>query len=237
MQRTKVFALGAVEAGILLTLIRWVNLWWALPVAALVWWYHGRSLALNEGGLLALALVSMVMVLALNGNLIGQILIVISYALWRLGIGFYAKSQGFQVWQAGWLEFLALSAVFSAEAIWHWPVILVLVSVYLASITIARAFLTNGERAIRALAVAWGLIVAEASFVFSIWLVQYVLPHDLLLVPQPAVVITALGYCFGSIYLAHASSRLSKARLAEYAIIGLCLVTIVIAGTRWNGSI
>lgn len=237
MDRIKSLAIGTIEAGILATLIRWVNLWWALPVALLIWWYHSRRLAYNEQVLLVLALVSTVIVLALNGNLLGQILVVLSYGLWRLGVAFYAKTQNFQVWQAGWLEFLALSAVFGAEAIWHWPVILVLIAVYLASIAIARAFLASRERAARALATAWGLIVAEASFVFSIWLVQYVLPHDLFLIPQPAVVITALGYCFGSIYLAHASSRLSKARLAEYAIIGLCLVTIVIAGTRWNGSI
>lgn len=237
MQRLKTTAIAIVEASLLLIVIRWVNLWWALPLAALIWWYQARKTERWDQAVLGIALGSLVVVLALNANLLGQVLVVISYGWWQMGRHFYAKNQNFQVWQAGWLEFLALSAAFSAEAIWHWPVVLVLVVVYVSSIAVARGFFSNGERAVRALALAWGLIVAEASFIFSIWLVQYVLPGSLLLVPQPAVVITALGYCFGSIYLAHASSRLSKARLAEYAIIGLCLVAIVVAGTHWNGSI
>ncbi len=179
----------------------------------------------------------LVLLLALNTSLVGQIILAIGYGLWRLGRSHYASSASFQVWQAGWLQFSALAAAFGAEAIWHWPVVLVLAMVYLASLVIARAFFSGGERAVGALAAAWGLIVVEASLLFSVWLVQYVLPKGVLLVPQPAVVITVLGYCFGSIYMAHSRSRLSRARLAEYAIIGLCLVVIVIAGTRWSGAI
>jgi hypothetical protein len=132
---------------------------------------------------------------------------------------------------------MSLTAIFSANAIWHWPALLTLIAVYVTSLVVARSFFAEGERAARALAAAWGLIVAECSYIFSVWLVHYVLPGGVLLVPQAAIVITALGYCFGSIYLAHTSSKLSKARLAEYAIIGLCLIVIVITGTRWSGQI
>lgn len=238
MKRIKTAGFGTAEGAALLALIHWVNSWWAWPLAALIWFIHTRGTSdLVRRSVWGIALASLIIVLAINANVIGQILIVASYVLWQLGVAYYEATPGFRVAQAGWLEFMALTAVFSAEAIWHWPVALVLVAVYAASIVVALAFFSRGERAVRALAAAWGLIVTEASFVFSVWLVGYVLPHNILLVPQAAVVITAVGYCFGSIYLAHSSSKLSKARLAEYAIIGLCLVIIVIAGTHWNGSI
>ena len=237
MERIRTLGLGLVEPAALLALVRWVNLWWALVLAAALWWYHARAEDRLTRGLFAIALISLTLLFALNTSLVGQILLAASYGAWFLGRKHYAKTANFQVWQAGWLEFIALSAAFSAEAIWHWSVVIVLAAVYAASLGIAHAFFAGGERAVGALATAWGLIVVEASLLFSIWLVQYVLPKDILLVPQPAVVITVLGYCFGSIYVAHSGSRLSRARLAEYAIIGLCLVMIVIAGTHWSGAI
>lgn len=237
MQRAKILGLGLVEASALLILIRWANLGWALALAVVIWWYRSRNQDSLTRGLYGIALASLVVLLALNPNWVGQVILAVSYGLWTWGRYYYNGRANFQIWQAGWLEFVALSAAFSAEAIWHWPVVLVLVLVYISSLAVARAFFTGGERAVGALAAAWGLIVVEASLLFSVWLVQYVLPRDILLVPQPAVVITVLGYCFGSIYLAHSGSRLSRARLAEYAIIGLCLVVIVIAGTHWSGAL
>jgi len=238
MERIKTATFAAVEGTILLALVHWVSSWWAWPVAAGLWWFHSRGHdELVQRAAWAIALASLVVILSLNSNIVGQIIVIVGYVLWQLGQKHYASTQQFRVVQAAWLEFTALVAAFSAETIWHWPVAIVLVIVYLSSVAVALAFFAGSERAVRALAAAWGLIVAEASFVFSVWLVGYVLPGNILLVPQAAVVITAVGYCFGSIYLAHSNAKLSKARLAEYAIIGLCLVVIVIAGTRWSGAI
>ena len=238
MQRIKLVAIGAVEGAVILALIHWVGAWAAWLTIAVIWWLHTRTAeSAIERATWAIALASLVVVATINGNIIGQAIVVAGYALWQFGKQYYPKSTQFQVAQAGWLEFMALMATFGAEAVWRWPVALILIMVYAASLAIALDFFTDGGRAVRALAATWGLIVTEASLVFSIWLVNYVLPHGVLLIPQPAVVITAIGYCFGSIYLAHAGSKLSKGRLAEYAIIGLCLVVIVIAGTRWSGAI
>lgn len=230
---------GLIEGGSLLLVTRWLGLVWALLLVAGILGYHywRRGLGGLPLALLAIGLISLELVLALNHNLVGQLLVVAGYSWWRWAQQADQPGLRFTIWQAGWLEFISLTAIFSAEAIWHWPVILVLVAVYVTSVAIARSFFAEGERAAQALAAAWGLIVAESSYIFSIWLVHYVLPGGVLLVPQAAVVITALGYCFGSIYLAHTSSKLSKARLAEYAIIGLCLIVIVIAGTKWSGQI
>ncbi len=229
---------GLIESASLLLVVRWLGIWWglALIVGICIYWYW-RGMKTASQSLLVLGLVSLAIVLALNHNLVGQLLMVAGYSWWRYGMQGATPSLSFTIWQAGWLEFLSLTAIFSAQAIWHWPVILVLILVYVTSLIIARSFFAETERAARALSAAWGLIVAESSYVFSIWLVHYVLPGGVLLVPQAAVVITALGYCFGSIYLAHTSSKLSRARLAEYAIIGLCLIVIVIAGTKWSGQV
>ncbi|HSX14485.1 MAG TPA: hypothetical protein VLE72_01055 [Candidatus Saccharimonadales bacterium] len=231
------FLIATAEGASILALGRLFSVWWALALVVGLWLYWRQSLDLEHQSLFAIGLVSLALVLSLNHNLIGQLIILAGYVWWRSGLLADQTTTHFDIWQAAWLEFISISAIFSAEAIWHWPLTLVLVSAYVSSVIIAYSFFGEGERATRALSAAWGLIVAESSYVFSIWLVHYVLPGNILLIPQAAVVLTALGYCFGSIYLAHTSSKLSKARLAEYAIIGLCLIVIVIAGTKWSGSV
>jgi hypothetical protein len=139
---------------------------------------------------------------------------------------------------AGLSQALLVTALFAGIALRHWSVLLVLVLVWAGSFLIAEQLLVRlEERQIRVLASAWALIVAELSWVFSVWLVSYITPGGYFIIPQATIVIMSLAYCFLSIYLAHRSGRLSRARLAEYAIIGLGLVFIVIAGTKWNGSV
>lgn len=237
MEHLKRLGVGAIEGAAILLAVRWHGIWLGLMAAAVVWWLARQRHNAPDAVVFGLGLASLAIVLAINLNWVGQIIILAGYLWWRYGLLEHKRTLKFAIFEAAWLEFMALAAVFSAQAIWHWPLIVVLVSVYLASVVVARSFFGPEERATNALAAAWGLIVAECSYVFSIWLVSYVLFGDVLLIPQAAVVITALGYCFGSIYLAHSSSKLSKARLAEYAIIGLCLIVIVIAGSKWSGGI
>lgn len=135
-------------------------------------------------------------------------------------------------------QFLSLWAIFLAAAIWRLPDLVVLVAVWVVSYFISRQMLERlGEKTARLLAAAWALTCAQAAWLFVIWLVNYTLIGGWLIVPQPAVVLTALGYCFGGIYLAHLRSQLSRTRLTEYLLIGLSLMMIVIAGTKWNGSV
>jgi hypothetical protein len=69
------------------------------------------------------------------------------------------------------------------------------------------------------------------------WLFTYTTAGGYLLVPQPALVLTALAYVFGSIYVAQREGKLSRGRLTEYLLIGLILIAIVAIGTSWRGSI
>ena len=87
------------------------------------------------------------------------------------------------------------------------------------------------------LAAAWALVAAEISWVLVRWLFVYVMPQGYLLIPQAAVVLAAMGYVFGSIYMAQRDGKLSRSRLTEYVLIGLILIAIVITGTPWRGSL
>jgi hypothetical protein len=136
------------------------------------------------------------------------------------------------------VQALAFEALFLMAAVWQTPrpVLLVLVwaAVYATTYQVLAA---RHERGAGVLAAAWALTATEASWIFLTWLVSYVTPGQYLVVPQPALVLTALGYCFGSIYAAQRGGILNRARLTEYLLIGLILLGIVIAGTTWRGTL
>lgn len=139
---------------------------------------------------------------------------------------------------AGVEQFAGLSAIFLAAAFWHWSNLLVLPLVWGVSYVVADGLLARGqERARPVLAATWALVASECAWIFSAWLVNYILLNGYLIIPQAAVVLTALGYCFGGIYTSHLSNRLNRNRLLEYLAIGLLLLIIVIYGTKWNGVI
>ncbi len=135
-------------------------------------------------------------------------------------------------------QFLALDALFMAASVWHWPTLAIVVLTWGISWLVAtRALSDYSDRAATALAATWALVAAECAWVFSLWLVNYIVLGGILIVPQAAVVLSALGYCMGGIYASHRASQLSRNRLVEYLLIGLFLLAIVIAGTKWNGII
>ena len=135
-------------------------------------------------------------------------------------------------------QFLGLWGIFLAAGVWQWPDLVVLVLTWLVSYSLAVGLLRSlKDKSATVLAASWALICTQAAWVFTVWLVNYLVGGGWLVVPQPAIVLTALGYCFGGIYLSHHRTQLSRARLTEYLLIGLSLIIIVIAGTKWNGSV
>jgi hypothetical protein len=135
-------------------------------------------------------------------------------------------------------QFVALSGIFLASAFWHWQSAVVLPLVWLTSYVAADGLLRGrAERARPVLAAAWALVASECGWILWTWTISYILFKGYVLIPQAAVVVTALGYCFGGIYLAHLSNRLNRGRLIEYLMIGLLLIAIVIYGTKWSGVI
>ncbi len=186
---------------------------------------------------LLVAGLSAVLIISLLPKLLAQTGVAVLYAAWRIW-----QSRSHTPATAGLARVLvvqaaAFEALFLMAAVWHVarPVMLVLIWVVTYAMTY-QELAVRGERAAGLLAAAWALVVTEASWVFLVWLVSYV-PGQYVIVPQPALVLTALGYCFGNIYVAQRQGQLNRARLTEYLLIGLILIWIVIAGTPWQGTL
>lgn len=214
----------------------WAGLAWSLLVAIRFWRATDRQATLSRLGVELMLGLSLVILVALNRLWPTQVVLGAVYLVWRLS-GDRPDNLKLRLWRLGFALFISLAAIFTATAIWRWPVLVVVVLAWLVSWLVARELLAPGERGAAALAAAWALVAAEISYLFAIWLVSYILPGNSLIVPQAAIVLVALGYCFMSIYIAHINAKLSRSRLAEYVIIGLCLLVIVMAGTKWNGAI
>jgi hypothetical protein len=165
-----------------------------------------------------------------------QIVLIVLYCLWRAWLSFNEAAQPWLV--AALTQFLALDALFLGAAVWHWPILLIVILTWAISWVVARQVLAPyQDRAEVTLAATWALVSAECAWVFSLWLVSYIVVGGIIIIPQAAIVLTALGYCLGGIYTSHRRSQLSRNRLIEYLLIGLFLLAIVIAGTKWNGVI
>lgn len=129
-------------------------------------------------------------------------------------------------------------ALFLMAAVWRTAEWLILALVWLAAWTSVYAVLKNrAERVAGVMAATWALVCTEISWVLLRWLFTYTVTGGYILVPQPMLILTALAYCFGSIYVSQRKGSLSRARLTEYLLIGLILIAIVVTGTPWRGSL
>lgn len=192
-------------------------------------------LARGEEWLGALGLAVLV---AINARLASQILLCGLFMVWWVWRVLIKRPLLKSLVTAAVNQFLALVAIFGAATFWHWSSLITIILAWASSFLAADLLLAStNERARVILAAAWALVVAECTWIFCVWLVNYVLlwfRRDYLIIPQAAVVLTALGYCYGGIYVAHRANKLSRARLVEYLVIGLALLVLVIAGTQWS---
>lgn len=140
--------------------------------------------------------------------------------------------------QAWALQVLGFEALFVWMAVGGlsrtWGAVLVWILVYLTTREAIAA--TAGETA-ATLAATWALVAAEIGWVLSAWLVTYVLFGLGWLIPQPALVLSGIGYCFGSIYLAQRQGQLNRWRFAELIVVGAILIVIVVVGTNWRATV
>lgn len=212
-----------------------------LAVAAIefyVWWRrHDSTLHLAAETYASwLTSVSAVVLVAISPQLIMQGIFIAIFVVLRLAIhlDFYKKYPG---GLALTMQFISLSAIFSAAQVWRWPAAMVMAFVWGSAWLIARAFLTSmNDKQVGLLAGVWALVVAELSWIMSWWMIAYLSPGAYLIIPQAALLITGLGYVLGGIYRLHRTSQLSRNRLVEYLVVAGFLLAIVLAGTRWNGT-
>lgn len=134
------------------------------------------------------------------------------------------------------LQAIMFEAIFLTAAIWQIPAVVTLILVWLgAYFSVYSVLKRRGDRTAGVVAATWAVIATEVSWVLLLWLVTYVLQQDgFVMVPQPALILTALAYVFGSILLASRQGTLSRSRLAEYLVIGFILVLIVVIETLWR---
>jgi hypothetical protein len=125
----------------------------------------------------------------------------------------------------------------AATPTWGLPVWLTLVLVWGGSYAgVYGTLKLRGDRSAGVMAATWGVIATEVAWVLSLWLITYTQQGGYVLVPQPALILTALTYVFGSILASSRQGTLSRARLAEYMIIAIVLIAIVLLGTSWHGN-
>jgi hypothetical protein len=245
---------AVVVAGAVLFLAR-MHGWWAVAMLVVAVAELGplRATGVPKGGWRNVLLeranslivgLSVVLVIALVPRLATQVAVAGLYVGWLSWPGWgRPEDRAGNMLQLLVVQGVATEAVFLMEAIWRpgpmlgiVPVSLVLV--WAASyVSVYATLARRGERSAGIMAATWSLVAVEVSWVLMLWLFTYTTAGGYLLVPQPALVLTALAYCFGSIYVAQREGKLSRGRLTEYLLIGLILIAIVAIGTSWRGSI
>jgi hypothetical protein len=249
-QRSDLYRVGrAVGLAAVVLVVAQRSHWWPLSVlvvvAATLWDLRpgvsapvgGRGAAvLGRASALAVGAAG-VLIIAVVPRLVTQLVVAALYAVWLVWRSAAASER------ADLLNLLVVTAAaseawFLLAAIWRTPEWLVLSLVWVGAYVPVYAVLAQrGERAAGVLAAAWALVSVEISWVLMLWLFVYTTGGGYGLVPQPALILTALAYCFGSIYWSQRQGTLSRARLTEYLLIGLILIVIVAIGTSWRGSI
>ncbi len=179
---------------------------------------------------------SAIAMLAVLPRLASQLFVLALYAGWLIW-----RAWSDEAATAAYLHMLLVQAamfeaIFLMAAIWRIPAVLTLGLVWAgAYVSVYSLLRRRGDRAAGVMAATWAVIAAEVSWVLLLWLVTYVLQKNgYVMVPQPALILTALAYVFGSILLASKQGALSRSRLGEYLVIGMILVLIVVIETLWR---
>lgn len=227
----------ALGAGIFL-LGRVHYLWPAAVLVVLVvelWglWNKRHVEALSGPLPRAIAGAAVVLLVAVAPRVATQIGLAAAFALWRFFSPRLRDAVNVLV-----VETTVYWSVFMISAVWRSPEWILLLLIWGGSyLPVYLALAVRKERAGAVLAATWALVATEIAWVFVRWLYVYTVHGGYLMVPQPTLVLGTLGYCFGSIYLSQRDGSLSRGRLTEYLLIGLILITIVITGTPWRGTL
>lgn len=155
----------------------------------------------------------------------------LGYIAWLLFIK--PRSRRFYVaLQAGLAVFLGSSALFSIS--YNWPVSVVVLFAWLIGYASARHTLSTYDDETHALflALLWGFVLGEISWVAYHWAIAYPLPivHALML-PQASIIITLvsfLGYKVYDSFYHHAKVRMSDVLLPLLFTVSVLAVLLLI---------
>jgi hypothetical protein len=181
---------------------------------------------------------SVTLVVALMLREATQLAVVVLYGAWLAWREFNPREVSKSLVQLLVIQAVMFEAIFLMAAMWQTPSWLTLVLVWAGAYGGVYATLkSRGDRSAGVMAATWGVIATEVAWVLQLWLITYAMRGGFVLVPQPALILTALAYVFGSVLASSRQGNLSRARLAEYMLIALVLVVIVVVGTSWRGNV
>jgi hypothetical protein len=167
-----------------------------------------------------------------------QVAAVVLYAAWLLWRERIPAAVPVSLLQLLIFQGVLFEAIFLMAAIWQIPAWLTLILVWAGSyLSVYGVLRLRNDKSAGVMAATWAVIAVEVSWVLLQWLIIYTMRGGYVLVPQPALILTALAYIFGSILVSSRQGNLSRARLGEYLAIGLILVVIVVVGTSWRGNV
>jgi hypothetical protein len=172
---------------------------------------------------------SLVLVVATSPRQVTQLAVAGLFALWLIWRDRQAPDAPVSLAQLLVVQAAMFEAIFLTAAVWQTPGWVILIWVWAAAyLSVYAALKRRGDKAAGVMAATWGVIATEVSWILQLWLVTYTMRGGYVLVPQPALILTAIGYVFGSILWSSRQGSLSRARLAEYLVIGVILVVIVV---------
>ena len=167
-----------------------------------------------------------------------QVAVAVLYGAWLVWRELEPPKAPTKLVQLLLVQAVMFEAIFLMAAIWPIPSPVILIMVWAGSyFTVYAALIQRGDKSAGVIAATWGVIAAEVSWILLMWLITYTMHGGYVLVPQPALILTALAYIFGSILSSSRQGNLSRGRLGEYMVIGLVLVMIVVLGTSWRGNV
>jgi hypothetical protein len=236
-----------------------VQIAWALAVGGVVlvlapkqgWWWlalaivtgiellaaWGRRQIVSQLMIPVVMAACVVLAMTLVPRLASQISLALVYIVWRwwwsTGEAGRANLPNLLV-----LQTMISLAVFLMAVVWRVPSWFAELLMWgLSYTTVLTVMSTRREQSARLLAASWALIVTQLTWLLQIWLFTYTVQGGYVMIPQGVLVITAMGYCFGSIYMSARAGSLSRGRLMEFLAIGIVIIIMVVSGTSWKGAI
>lgn len=164
-----------------------------------------------------------------------KVMLLVGLVLLYIGWLLYIKPRSKRFYvalQAGIAVFYATAALFTIS--YGWPVSLVALAGWLIGYASARHALNSFDDETHSLflALVWGLVIAEISWVAYHWAIAYPLPiFPSLLLPQAAIIITLmsfLGYKVYNSFYHHAKVRMSDVLLPLLFTVSVLVVLLLL---------
>lgn len=173
--------------------------------------------------------ISIVLFMTHSGSLIIQAFWTVMYALWLLFIK--PRRETFMIMMQAFIaQFVALSALY---LVWtDGPAIGLTLGTGLICFLSARHFFDCfDEPYARMLSYVWGYFGAALGWLLSHWLLFY------LVIAQPTLLLSTIGYGLAVLYYLDHTDRLSKGVRQQFIFVMLAIVVVVLAFSDWGDQV